>query len=230
MHSKQIILIIFIILSTARVAFSQKFLQPNYALKSHETLVIKSIDVNSGIAVVSMSIENRITGGRFCADRNIFIVYPDGSRIKLKSSNGIPVCPDEYKFKRTGEKLDFTLTFPQLNQGTEWIDIVEECSDNCFLFYGVILDNDLNEKINEVVSLAEKGHTEKSITGYKDIISGLSGKNSGIEGSLYSDLISLLVKSGNTQEARKWYDKMVASKSIRLEQYIKNLNSRGIKF
>lgn len=230
MHSKQIILVIFIIISASGMAFSQKILQPNYALKSHETLIIKDIEINSEMTVISMTVENRITGGRFCADRNIFIVYPDGSRIKLKSSNGIPVCPDEYKFKRTGKKLDFTLIFPQLNPGTEWIDIIEECSDNCFLFYGVILDNDLNEKINEVVSLAEKGHTDKSITGYKDIISGLSGKNSGIEGALYTDLISLLVKSGNAQEARRWYDKMVASKSPRLEQYIKNLNSRGIRF
>ena len=230
MLSKQIILVVFIILSATRAVFSQKILHPNYALRSHETMLIKNIETNSERTVILMSIENQITGGRFCADRNIFIVYPDGSRIKLKSSNGIPVCPDEYKFKRTGEKLDFTLTFPEINPGTEWIDIIEECSDNCFLFYGVILNDDLNEKINEVVSLAQRGQTEKSIAGYKDIISGLSGKNSGIEGALYSDLISLLMKSGNTQEARKWYDKMVASKSIRLERYIKNLNSRGIRF
>ena len=230
MHSKQIILVIFIIIVAAEVAFPQKILQPNYALKSHETLIIKNIEINSEMTVISMSIENRITGGSFCADRNIFILYPDGSRIKLKSANGIPVCPYEYKFKRVGEKLDFTLTFPQLNPGTEWIDIIEECTDNCFLFYGVILNNELNKKINDVVSMAEKGQTEKSITGYKNIISEISGKNNGIEGALYSDLISLLMQSGNTQEAKIWYEKMVSSESPRLDQYIKNLNSRGIKF
>jgi pentatricopeptide repeat protein len=230
MHSRQILLVFLIIISATKVASSQRFIQPGYALKSHETLVIKNIEINPELTVVSMSIENRISGGRFCADRNIFIINPDGSRIKLKSANGIPVCPDEYRFKRHGEKLDFTLIFPQLDPGTEWIDIIEECSDNCFLFYGVVLDNDLNEKINDVVSLAEEGQTGKSIAGYKEIISGLSGKNNGIEGALYSDLISLLMKSGNTQEARRWYDKMIASESPRLEQYIKNLNSRGFIF
>jgi pentatricopeptide repeat protein len=177
-----------------------------------------------------LSVENRIPGGTFCADKNIYVIYPDGSRSKLLSSKGIPVCPDSYKFKVTGEMLHFTLSFPKLKEGTGWIDLVEECSDNCFSFYGIILDNELNTEISEAVNLAEMGETTKSIETYRSILSEISGNNNGVEGSLYSDIISLLVKTGKTTQAKEWYDKMLQSDSPRLDLHIKNLNSRGIRF
>jgi pentatricopeptide repeat protein len=62
------------------------------------------------------------------------------------------------------------------------------------------------------------------------MIEGLSGKNIGIEGALYTDLISLLVKTGRKEEAKAWYSRMTSSNAPRLELYIQNLTSRGIKF
>ncbi len=211
-------------------AHSQVIELPSFDLKSHETLEIKKIEVKDKMTIISLSVENRIAGGTFCADRNIYVIFPDGSRSKLTSSNGIPVCPDSHKFKTAGEKLDFTLSFPKLKDAIDWIDLVEECSDNCFSFYGIVLDNALNRKIDEAVSLAENGETIKSIEDYRNILSEISGKKNGIEGSIYSDIITLLVKTGKTAQAKEWYDKMILSKSPRLEMHIKNLNSRGIRF
>ncbi len=210
---------------------SQNIENPNYGLKSHETLEIKKIEIASEKTVVSLTIENRIEGGQFCADKNIFIIYRDGTKSKMTSSTGIPVCPDTYKFKAPGEKLLILFShFLLLKAGTEWIDIIEDCSDNCFSFYGVTLDNDLNKNIDEALSLAEKGEIMKSVNKYKDILAALTGKNNGIEGALYSDIITLLAKSGDKEGTKEWYGKMLSSKAPRLDKYIENLNSRGIKY
>src|SRR5512147_2810551 len=106
--------------------------RPNSALKSHETLEIKKIVLSESGTDVYLKIENRISKGTFCADRNIYIVYPGGEKMHIIASDGIPVCPDTYSFKRVGEQLYFVLKFPPLEKGTGYINIIEECQDNCF--------------------------------------------------------------------------------------------------
>jgi len=81
--------------------FPQTVLRPNFALKSHETLEITKVEMSPEKTTIYFSIENRIEGGSFCADKNIFLIYPDGSRMKLTKANGIPVCPENYYFKTT---------------------------------------------------------------------------------------------------------------------------------
>jgi hypothetical protein len=212
------------------VSFSQSFIQPNFGLKSHETLVIKKIEATIKATTFSMTIENRIQGGKFCADKNIYMVYPDGTHSKLTSSSGIPVCPDTYKFKTIGEKLDFTLTFPPLKQGTAWVDLIEECSDNCFYFYGITLDNSLNVKIDAAFSLAENDETTKSLISFIDIVEENDSKNLGVEGLLYINIIRLAKGTGNSTQASDWYKKLKASEAPRLSDYIKYLNDQGIKY
>jgi hypothetical protein len=222
---------VFLFITTGTInLFSQTFIQPNYGIKSHATLEIKKIEVTSEKTTVWLTIENRISGGNFCADRNIFIIDPARVKYKLNKATGIPVCPDTHKFKKIGEEIEFFLIFPPLKAGTEWIDIIEDCPDNCFSFFGVTLDNFLNKRIEEAFILAEEGESKKAIEEYKKILSLLGGKNSGVEGGLYCDIISLLIKSGDESSAKEWYGKMVSSKAPRLDQYIKNLNSRGIKY
>jgi hypothetical protein len=210
--------------------FSQTILRPNFALKSHETLEISKIETTSEATVLYMSIENRISGGAFCADKNIFLISPVEGRISIKEVKGIPLCPENYKFSRIGEKLEFTLVFPPLNHGTEWIDLVEDCSSNCFSFYGITLNSDLNKKLDEAFSLTEKGETAKAISLYISILENLNNKKSGIEGSLFTYIITLATESGDKAGAEEWYKKMLSSMAPRLELYIINLNSRGIKY
>ncbi|MGD0340188.1 MAG: hypothetical protein ABSA76_00565 [Bacteroidales bacterium] len=211
-------------------SFSQTFIQPNFGLKSHETLVINKVELTSTAAKFFMSIENRIANGNFCADKNIFIVYPDETRSKLVSSENIPVCPETHKFRTPGEKLDFTLTFPPLKRGTEWIDLIEDCSDNCFSFYGITLDNDLNLKINNAFSLSEDDQPVKAMSNFIDIVETVDKKNLGIEGFLYLNIIKLEKQNGNEVKAAQWYNRMKLSEAPRVEQYIKYLNDQGIRY
>lgn len=210
--------------------FSQTYYQPNIGLKSHETLEILKAELTAGSTIIYLSVENRIAGGAFCADRNIYIIYPDRTRIKVIKASGIPQCPEYYKFKTIGEKLSFSLTFPPLKPGTEWIDLIEDCSDNCFSFYGILLDSDLNKRIDEAVADVDNGEIDTAIALYKDIIGSVGTTGNGITGSLYSDLISLLVRKNYTAQASEWYKKLLTSDVPQLQLYIKNLNSRGIKF
>jgi hypothetical protein len=227
-RNSTIFLLSFFILGTGSL-LAQTYIRPNIGLKSHETLDILKIEVSSEKTVVYLSIENRIDGGTFCADKNVYIIVSGGGRLNLKKSTGIPVCPDSYKFKSIGEKLQFRLEFPVLKKGTGWIESVEDCKENCFSFYGVILNTELNSRINEAFSMAEKGEIKEAITLYEKIIEDISEIDQGIKGALYSDIISFSIESGNKVSAENWYKKLVSSNVPRSDLYIKNLNSRGIK-
>lgn len=210
--------------------FSQITLLPNYVLKSHETLEINKIEITSRTTVIYMSIENRTNGGYFCADKNIFIIYPDGTRNKLTLSNGIPVCPNNYRFKTIGEKLDFTLVFSALKTGTEWIDLIEECADHCFSFYGINLDSDLNKKIDDAFALAETDKPADALYSFIRIAEDTDNKNHGIEGLLYINIIKLARETGNPEKASEWYHRMISSDAPGLSRYIKYLNDQGISY
>ena len=71
--------------------YSQTVNHPNSGLKSHETLEISKVVTTAQKTVIFLSVENRITGGYFCADKNIFIIYPDGTRTRLISSNVVMI-------------------------------------------------------------------------------------------------------------------------------------------
>jgi hypothetical protein len=228
MRMKIIISVLIFLAAGILKVFPQTFEQPNYALKSHETLVIKKIEATTKATIFYMSVENRIEGGNFCADKNIFLIYPDGTRSWMISSTGIPVCPDTYKFKSTGEKLDFILIFPPLKQGTGWIDIIEDCNDNCFSFYGVTLNLELNKKIDEAFMLAESEEPVKALVSFTSILEQIDDKNYGIEGLLYVTIIKLELETGHTVKAAEWYNRLKSSGAPRAGQFIKNLNSQGI--
>jgi hypothetical protein len=209
---------------------AQTIVRPNYGLKSHETLDISKIEVTPQKTIVYLNIENRIKDGFFCADKNINIIYPDGTKVKMISSKGIPNCPETYKFKTIGEKLNFELTFPSIKRGIQTIDIVEACSDNCFSFYGVCLNNNLNKEIDDASVQAENKEPAKALISFINIANSAESKNSGIEGLLYLNIISLAKETGNDPEAAEWYNKLKTSVIPRKDAYIKHLNSQGIVY
>jgi hypothetical protein len=179
---------------------------------------------------VYLKVENRIAGGNFCADKNIFIIFPDGTRSLLVSSSGIPVCPETYKFNSIGEKLDFVLTFFPLKKGTEWIDLIEDCSENCFSFYGIIVDNSLNKKIDDAFVLAENEEPSKALVSFIKIAEETGNKNPGATGLLYMNIVKLSRITGNNVKAAEWYKKLESSGAPGIQLYIKHLSSQGIKY
>lgn len=223
--------IIFIILNSFPITgYSQTFHKPNFGLKSHETLEINKIESTPAATTLFMSIENRIEGGNFCADKNIYIIYPDGKRSKLNFSSGIPVCPDSYKFKAAGEKLDFTLSFPPVREGVRWIDLVEECDAHCFSIYGITLDTTLNKKIDEAYIKANNAKPLEGIKYFSDILDETDKMNLGSEGMLYINIIRLAREAGDDLQAKRWYERFKLSDAPRLTQYLKYLNDQGIKY
>jgi hypothetical protein len=208
----------------------QSIEKPNYALKSHQTLEISKVDITEQKTMIYLNIENKIAGGYFCADKNIFILYPDGTKSNLISSKGIPVCPDTYKFNMIGEKLEFELTFSTVKKNTGWIDLIEDCTDNCFSFYGICLNAELNKKIEDAAHFAEIGEPAKATLDFIAIANAIYAKNSGIDGLIYMNIIQLSKETGNMAKASEWYVKLKSSDIPRRELYIKHLNSQGIRY
>ena len=225
------VLVLFFFAAFTSSIYSQTYSQPNIALKSHETLVISKVELTIEKTLIYLSVENqRNEGGSFCADKKIYLLYPNGSRLNLKRAQNIPVCPDSYKFKSVGEKLQFTLEFPPLTPGTKWIDIIEDCTSNCFWFYGVTLDNELNKRLDEAFELASKGQTAGNIILFKKILDDIDSQDLGIEGLLYINIINAAAEDANNVDMAVWYKRMVSSHAPRVDQYIKYLNDKGIKY
>lgn len=221
---------LFLLAANFAVASAQVFTAPAVGLKSLQTMEVMSIELSPAKTVIRLSVGNRIKGGTFCADRNIFIINPDGSKLKLLKASGIPNCPESYKFRKEGEILEFSLTFPALQPGTGWIDLVEECSQNCFSVYGILLNNDFSRRIDEAISQVDKGRIDSAIGLYTKLIQEAGPSEAGIVGSLYSDLISLLAGKGYTANATDWYRKLASSDLPGKQMYIDNLNFRGIRY
>ena len=222
----------FLILCFANVflGLSQTILLPNNALKSHETLEITKVEITTDNTVIFLTIENRIAGGNFCADRNIYLIDPDGERLNLRKASGIPVCPDVHVFKSVGEKIQFTLEFPPVKPGTQWIDIIEDCTSNCFWFYGVTLDNELNKRLDEAFLKASEGNPAEKTTHFKTILESIDNQNLGIEGLLYVNIINAAVEDNDRVNAMIWYKRLASSDAPRVNQFLKFLNEKGIKF
>jgi hypothetical protein len=229
MLNKLLSLSLFLVFGLAS-SFSQPFLSPNVALKSHETLDIMKVVMSEEKTEIFLKVENRIPGGYFCADKNIFTIFPDGTRSLLVASNGIPVCPDTYKFTSTGEHLDFVLTFSPFKKGVESIDLIEDCQQNCFSFYGIILDNNLNKKIDDAFALAENNEPAKALVSFTKIMEEQGNMNPGVAGLLYMNIVKLYKETGNYVKASEWYKKLESSGLPETVLYLKHLNSQGIKY
>ena len=230
MEAKRVIILVYFVLAVWNIANCQTYFQPNYGLKSHETMTIKKVELTRENTIVSISVENRITGGNFCADRNIYLIDPSGEKHKLVRAAGIPVCPASYTFKKIGEVLNFTLEFPPLKSGTKWVDIIEDCTSNCFRFYGVTLDIELNIKLDGVFALSENGKPAENMILFSKILDEIGSQNLGIEGLLYISIINAAVEDADNVNAMVWYKRLAASKAPRVEEYLKFLNDKGIKY
>jgi hypothetical protein len=222
-------IVIWILVICTPYIHSQIIELPNAALKSPETLEISKVEISTEKTIFYLTIENRREGGTFCADKNVFLISSDGSRLKLIKANNIPVCPDSFKFKNIGEKLQFTLEFPPLKSGTKWIDLVEECTDNCFWFYGITLDIDLNKRLEEAFMKASTGKPADNLVLFKNVLDSVDSQNLGIEGLLYINIINAAAEAGDKVNLNVWYRKLISSNAPRVSYYIKYLNDRGIR-
>lgn len=209
---------------------AQDIENPAYGLKSHETMELTGVELRTDMTVIRLTIENRVLSGFFCVDRNTSLILPDGTRLGLIKTEGIPFCPAVHSFQKIGEVLSFVLYFPPVKSGTTWFDLVEECSDNCFSVYGITLDTAMNSEIERGYNLSEFGKSKESATVFEEIIASVGTEKHGILGSLYSTTIIMHLRNGDEISAKRWYELLKGSAVPRLSLYLENLSARGIKW
>ena len=134
MTARSSILTIFFFIAINGRVFSQTYNRPAIGLKSHETLEILKVDVTSDKTILYLSVENKIEGGTFCADKNIFLIYPDGSRSKLKKQQVFRNVLN-ITFSRTKEKsLHSALLFLFLNPEPDGLILLRTATIIVFQF------------------------------------------------------------------------------------------------
>ncbi len=179
---------------------AQDISEPNYALKTPQTLEVINIELSADLTIINLSIENRIEGGYFCIDKNSFLITDRGEKVKLSELIGLPLCPDSYMFNTIGEKKYFTLKFPHIHRETAWVDLIEDCGDNCLAVYAILLDKNLNKRINACFRELDSDRKDEAIVLFESLRKDLRGSNNPLLGSIYLNLITLYTEAGNNKK------------------------------
>lgn len=225
---KTILVILFTVFFIGN-SFPQTIILPVVNIKSHKTLVIEKIEFSDRQTVLFLSVENQMTEGDawFCADKKIYLKDTQGSdKYFMTKSEGIPTCPETYKFKKPGEILKFKLFFPKIPATIKEIDIVEDCTDNCFYFKGVILDPAQNSDIK----LFEKGVTlysnkkpDEALKCFLELSANIIDKKSNIYGYCLYMIPLIYFEKGDKENAQREYSKLVTSSISDKDYFIEKL-------
>jgi hypothetical protein len=220
---------LFLVFMFSLTTFSQTIENPNVGLASHSTARVTKVVFNPGSTEVYVSIKNEVEGGWICFDEKTRLVKPDGSSVKIKDVAGVPFCPDQYNFATADETVSFRLVFPATGY-LSWFNIIEECENNCFKFYGITADKNINAALDDAFAAWYLGKNDEACVKFEDIVEKYGKQNPGINGAVYSSIIMLYKNLGMAENVKLWYDALVSSKSPNRELYIENLKSQGISF
>ncbi len=204
----------------------QTIYNPVINSKTHPTLQIEKIMKTDSNTVFFLNIKNELkNGGSFCVDKNVFISIP-GKRVKFDmiKSEGIENCPQIHKFNEAGEELRFRLFFPAINDSIKELDLVENCTQNCFAIRGIILDNIINEEIHAFdagVLYFRKGEYDVALNYFKGIVSKSKNINSKYYAYSMYILPVIYYKRGEKSKAKKAYENLLRS-NINNKNYFVN--------
>jgi hypothetical protein len=203
---------------------AQVYQRPNFSFSSHETLELQSIEVNDSLTRVYMSILSRKLGGTFCVDTNTYIRNSLGTEeYKLIESMGVPDCPEVHKFSIIGKKLNFILVFPAISKDLKYINIIEECPETCISIRYILLDNEINNRINQAFDLYEKRKMEESLKIFKDLMLSYNDNISPVFGTIYLYMISINYELGDSKEIHRLYDELQQSSIINREEILEEV-------
>lgn len=225
---KQILFIVALVLITVTAA-PQTILKPNYGLKSPRNAELAKVVFSEGGTAVEVTITSEIDNAWFCIDRKTYIVTPDGTRLRLTSLEGLPYCPVTHRFSKPGEKVTVTMTFPPTGV-IPWFSLIEECGEGCLSFRGVVTDSDLNRRLDEAYALLDRGDEAAAYGIFEQLLLESDSLNTGIEGALYSTLVTFDHNNGRTVAARRWYERMLTSGAPDMGLYLESLRALGVDF
>jgi hypothetical protein len=221
------ILLLMMVSQTGMLA--QVFEKPSFSLTSHPTLEITSIEKWEDQTVLNISVKNQRLSGSFCFDRQSFIANSIGEEEwKLTAMEGIPACPDQYRFKSIGEVLDFSLVFPAIPDEVKYIDLREGCEDACVTVKYILLDEEMNMRINEGFNLYEIGRLSASLQVFEDIMEARYDNSSPVFGTLYLYMMSIHYELGQSKEIRRIFNELKESSIIGREEFIETARETGL--
>ncbi len=224
-------LIIFLTLSAL---FAQKYDNPIAQKITHPELQIISIEISDSNTIITLKVTNkRNQGGWFCADEQIYLKNSKGTEMyELIRSENIPTCPEQFKFSYVGQELNFTLYFPPISKDIRFLDLIEDCSNACFSFHGIILDNEHNEKIRafeQGFELYQNLQHKEAIPLFEKVLTGDISIDSHIYGLSYYYLIIIYKELGDADKMNEWYEKLFNSNLDDKATFIKELEKEEIK-
>jgi hypothetical protein len=208
---------------------AQVYDKPSFSLSSHPTLEILSIEKWEDQTVLSVRVKNQRISGSFCLDKETFLLNSLGTEEwKLTSMDGIPACPDQHRFKSIGEVLDFSLVFPAIPDEVKYIDLLEGCKDACVSVKYILLDEELNKRINEGFSLYEVGRPSASLQVFEDIMKTEYDNYSPVFGTLYLYMMSIHYELGQSKEVRRIFNELKESTIIGKDEFIETARDTGL--
>lgn len=225
---KQLLSVIFFILPVLP-AGGQIYEHPNFSLNSHPTLEIQSVERWEDRTVVNLSIKNERISGTFCIDSNTVLRNSLGDEeYPLLHMEGIPACPLVHRFRSIGERIDFSLVFPPVPEEIRYLDLLENCSENCVSIKYILLDEDLNARINEGIQLYNLGRENAALRIFQDLLQTDYDGISPVFGTVYLYLISIHYEMGDSKEAKNAYRELRESGIIGLEDFLEAAREAGL--
>ncbi|MDA3952190.1 MAG: hypothetical protein PF485_00955 [Bacteroidales bacterium] len=229
---KHIIIISIIFCAVAKLS-AQVYYYPIAGKQSHPELEIVQIEITENTTLINLQVTNkRDQGGWFCADKNIYIKNSKETEIyPLINSVNIPTCPNQHEFKKTNEILKFQLIFPKISDDIVFIDLIENCNNACFSFFGIILDNNHNEKIRlfeKAFDLYKNESVVEAIPLFEKVISGEITIESHIHGLSYYYLIDIYKSLQNAKKVNFWVEELKKSDLKDKTTILKELENLGI--
>ncbi len=219
-----------LLLSINLMLKAQVYENPIAGKQSHPDLEIIRIEINDSSTIVSLKVTNKLSsGGWFCADNNIYLKNSNGIEVyELINSENIPVCPEKHEFAYAGEVLEFKLYFEKISNEIKFIDLIENCSNACFSFNGIILDNIHNEKIRAFekgFEFYQNNELDKAISYFENVLDVNITIQSQIYGLSYYYLIVIYKKQGYNEKAQDLYAKLLESDFEDKATFIKELEN-----
>jgi hypothetical protein len=208
---------------------AQVYDRPSFSLNSHPTLELLSIVKWEDQTVVNVRVRNERISGSFCMDRETYLMHSLGTEEwKLTSMEGIPACPDQYRFKSIGEVLDFSLYFPAIPDEVKYIDLLERCEDACVSVRYILLDEEMNARINEGFSLYESGRLSDALQVFEQIMEAGYDDHSPVFGTLFLYMMSIHYELGQSKEVRRIFSELKESTIIGREEFIEIARDSGL--
>jgi len=209
--------------------YAQVYDQPIYSLTSHPTLDIISVERWEDQMVLTLTLKNERYSGSFCLDSNTILRNSIGKEeYTLVGMDGISACPEVYRFKSIGERITIILEFQAVPDDVKYIDLIENCNENCLDIKYILLDEEINASLNQGIRLYELGKSKAALQVFEDLMNAEYDGFSPVFGTVYLYLISIHYELGSSKDARRVFQELRESSIVGRDEFVETARDNGI--